>query len=78
MTTIQIDKELSNRLTSGEQTVVVCDEAGNRIGVFVRDETEEELYRRAQAMFSDEELERARREPGRYTLQEILNELQRQ
>lgn len=78
MTTVQIDKELRSRLTSTGEAVIVCDEEGNRIGLFFPDEKDKELYRRVGEMFTDEELEQARQEPGGYTLQEILDELESQ
>lgn len=76
MTTIQIDKELQSRLTAAGETVVVCDEQGNRIGLFLPDEKDKELYRRAAEMFSDEELDAAELEPGGTTLDEILKRLE--
>ena len=76
MTTIQVDQELKTRLTSGGDTVLVCDEQGQRIGVFLPDEKDEEMYKRARELFVVEELDRREQEPGGTTLAEILEKIE--
>ena len=77
MTTVQVEENVKARLTSAKEPVVVCDETGRRFGLFLPDEKDEELYRRARELFTDEEIERARNESGGSTLEEILTRLQK-
>lgn len=54
----------------------ICDESGRTIGYFVPSSDRiRELYDWAREQFTDEELERARREPGGRTIEEILARL---
>ena len=77
MTHLQIQQELANRLISSRDAVELRTEEGVLVGYFVpAQEGDQGLWEKARSAFSDEEVERARREPGGSTLQEILQELE--
>jgi hypothetical protein len=79
MTTVQIDSELRNRLHRLDGPLESCDEGGRRLGYFVpTPDAERKAYEWARTAFSDEEIERARKEEGGFTLREILDELEKQ
>ena len=68
--------ELREKLNGLEHAVTLCDESGKPIGRFLpQSKYLKILYERAMHMFSDEELQRARNEPGR-PLADILRDLQ--
>ena len=76
MTTVAVDKELREKLNVLEHALTLCDESGKPIGLFLpQSEYLKILYERAMHMFSDQELQRARNEPGR-PLADILRDLQ--
>ena len=77
MTTVQIDAVLQAQLHELSEPMEFCDEQGRRLGYFIPvEEVDAETWEWARNAFSDEDIERARREPGGYTLQEILDELE--
>jgi len=79
MDKLTIDSSLRDRLGGLQSGLELCDETGQTLGYFVPVVHDDpELYRRAAAQISDEELERRRREPGkRRTTQEVLERLEK-
>ena len=76
MTTVVIDKELREKLKGFDHEVIFCDESGRPVGRFLPEsEYMKMLHERARHMVTDEELERAKKEPGR-PLADILRDLQ--
>jgi hypothetical protein len=76
MTTVIVDKELTDKLKAIEHKAVLCDESGSTVGWFLPEaEYMKKMYERARQMFTDEELERARRQPGGFTTAEVLEHL---
>ncbi len=72
MDKITLDQSLREKLNGLDRTVEVCDESGRTVGHFVPDTAYRKLvYAWANAQVTDEELERASREPGGRTLAEI-------
>jgi len=79
MTIVQIDSELRNRLHKLDGPLEFCDERGRRLGYFIpTPDAEREAYEWARGAFTDEEIERARKQEGGSTLREILDELEKQ
>lgn len=75
---IILDDELRTKLNGLNETVELCDPAGKTIGQFVpQDEYVRLLYAWAQAQVSEEELDRASRQPGGRKLTEIWRRLGR-
>ncbi|HLJ12791.1 MAG TPA: hypothetical protein VKU82_16460 [Planctomycetaceae bacterium] len=78
MTTIVIDKLLREKLRDLEHEVEFRDEDGRTVGRFLPEaEYMKLLYERARHLFTDEEIETARQEPGGKPLSEILGRLQK-
>jgi hypothetical protein len=76
MNRIIVDRSLRSRLDNLDSRLEFCDESGKTLGYFVpASEQERLLYTWARAEFTDEELERARREPGGLTVSELLADL---
>ena len=71
MNRVVLDQSLRSKLNNLDSQLELCDESGRVVGYFVpAEEHHRLLYDWAQSQFTDEELERARQEPGR-TLSEI-------
>lgn len=78
MTTVTVDKELCAKLKDFDHEVIITDEMGQKVGRFFPEaEYIKLLYDRARCMVTDEELERARREPGGRTTAEVLERLKK-
>lgn len=78
MDKVIVDAELRSRLHNLDSTLELCDESGLTLGHFVP--TPDRLrwaYDWARTAFTDDELERARQEPGGRTIAEILQRLGR-
>jgi CRISPR/Cas system-associated endonuclease Cas1 len=76
MTTVVVDKELRDKLNGFEHEVIFCDESGQPVGRFLPEsEYMKMLYERARHMFTDEELEAARRPQREYTTAEVIEHL---
>jgi len=76
MTTLVVDKELRDKLNGFDHEIIFCDESGQPVRRFLPESQYMKiLYERAEHMFTPEELERARKEPGR-PLADILRDLQ--
>ncbi len=76
MTTVIVDKELREKLNGFEHEVVFCDESGQPVGRFLpQSEYMMILYERARHMFTEEELEVARKAPGKHTTAEVIEYL---
>ena len=76
MTAINIDKELREKLQGSCHDVRLCDETGSTLGWFVPEaEYMKMLYERARYMFTNEELEVARRAQPVYTTAEVIEYL---
>lgn len=78
MTTVMIDEGLRAKLKDFDHEVILTDESGQKVGRFLPEaEYMKMLYDRARLMVTDEELERARNEPGGSTLAEIWERLRK-
>jgi hypothetical protein len=76
MNRIVVDTSLRSRLDNLDFPLELCDEGGATLGYFVpAAERQRELYQWARTAFSDEDIERARREPGGSTTAEVLSSL---
>jgi len=76
MNRIMVDAALRSKPDNLESRLELCDESGVTLGCFVpASEREGLLYAWARAEFTDEEIERARREPGGLTIAEVLADL---
>lgn len=76
MKRVTLDRDLEAKVGSLHEEVEVCDEAGRTVGRFLP----EGIYRRylyewANLQFDDEDLNRAARQPGKYTTAEVLDHL---
>jgi hypothetical protein len=76
MTSIVVGKELQEKLKDLVHAVVFCDESGHTVGRFVP----EPVYVRmttalAKIEFTEEEFERAERQPGGRTTEQVLERL---
>jgi len=76
MTRIVADLDLKTRLRDFSVALEICDESGRTVGFFhpgaVHDPS---VYEWAKGEFTDEELERSRRDPVSYTTAEVLEHL---
>lgn len=76
MKRIIVDRSLRSKLDNLDSRLELCDESGEILGYFVpASEQQRLLYAWARAEFTDEEIERARKEPGGLTIGELLAEL---
>ncbi|MEO6812261.1 MAG: hypothetical protein ABI353_24395 [Isosphaeraceae bacterium] len=79
MSQIFVDGSMLAKFASQTGEVQVCDGSGRVLGVFVpaseADRELRELYEDARTRITDEELERARQQPGGYTTAEVLEYL---
>ena len=78
MIRIQLDQSWRERLLGLDKTIEFCDETGNVVGQFVpSDEMRLQAARQRLLAITDEELDRIRDEEGEYTLEEILQRLEK-
>ncbi|MHB1036468.1 MAG: hypothetical protein ACYC35_17430 [Pirellulales bacterium] len=76
MNKLVVDEPFRSKLQCVESRLELCDDAGNTLGFFVPvSEREGMLYAWARGEFSDEEIDRARAEPGGFSLAQILADL---
>lgn len=76
MNKVIIDSALRSKLQNLDSRLEFRDESGRTLGYFVpASEQQRLLYAWARTEFSDEEIERARNEPGGLSIAEVLAEL---
>ena len=76
MPKLTLDAALREKLGPLAGEVELCDEAGRTLGFFVSPEVHHKLiYAWAKSLFSNEELARARAEPGGVTTDEAIEHL---
>lgn len=76
MDRVILDSSIRVRLGNLHSRLEFCDESGEVLGYFVpASERQQLLYAWARGEFADEEIERARREPGGFSLAEVLADL---
>ncbi len=76
MNKIVVDPSLRGKLNNLESRLELCDPSGETLGYFVpASEHQRLLYAWARAEFTDEEIERARAEPGGFSVAEVLADL---
>lgn len=76
MNKIIIEPLLRSKLHNLDSRLELCDPSGKTLGYFVpASEHERLLYAWARAEFTDEEIERARAEPGGLNIAEVLADL---
>lgn len=76
MTAIVVDNDLREKLRKLGHEVPLCDETGSTLGWFLPEaEYMKILYERARHIVTDEELDRAEKEPHGRPLADILNDL---
>jgi len=76
MNKIIVDPSLRLKLHNLDARLEFCDESGKTLGYFVPAcELQRLLYAWAQGEFTDEEIERARGEPGGLSIAEVLADL---
>jgi len=79
MTRVVVDASLQVKLPQVDSSFEFCDESGRTLGYYVPAPGQlQHLYDWARTEFTDEELERARREPRGPTTAEILTRLRGQ
>ena len=79
MTRVVVDASLQVKLPQVDSSFEFCDESGRTLGYYVPAADQlRPLYDRARAAFTDEEIERARREPRGPTTVEVLSRLRDQ
>jgi hypothetical protein len=77
-----VDTQVCDQLLGPEVTLELCDDAGRTLGHFVgcfvpSPEALPWAYEWAKGAFSEEEIERAKQQPGGRTIHEILQRLER-
>ena len=78
MSKVTIDQSLRAKLDNLSAEVEFCDESGRTVGYYVpADWHHELLYAWAKSQFTDEELEKARNQPGGRSLPDILARLEK-
>ena len=76
MTRLVLDAATTEKLRAAQERVQVCDAKGNVLGYFLPS-SDRGLYKILDCPFTEEEIERARNEPGGRSLGEILSDLQK-
>jgi hypothetical protein len=77
MSKVILDDDLRAKLNGLTETVEVCESTGRVLGFFVpRDEYLKDLYAKARAAVTDDEIERLRGQTGGRPLKEILKDLE--
>ena len=78
MPKLTLDAALREKLGPLAGEVELCDESGRTLGFFVSPEVHHKLmYAWAKSLFSNEELARARAEPGGVTTDEVIEHLEK-
>jgi hypothetical protein len=78
MSKVTLDQSLRAKLNNLDRQVEFCDESGRTVGYYVpADRHRELLYAWAKSQFTDEELKKARKQPGGRPLEEILARLEK-
>jgi hypothetical protein len=78
MEKLTVDSPLLSTLNKVDHEVELCDPTGRTVGYFVpAADAAHEIYARARGQFTDEELERAAKEPGGKSTAEVLARLLR-
>lgn len=73
-----LDATMRSKLGNLDAQIELCDENGRSVGFFLPAALHERLcYEWAKAAFTDEELQRARRESGGRTTAEVLHRLKK-
>ena len=76
MNKVVIDRDAKSKLGNLTHELEFCDENGQTLGYFIpATGRERELYDWAKREFTDEEVQRARAEPGGLTVDEVLKGL---
>lgn len=75
MRRITLGPDIRSKLHPGDEEIELCDERGATLGYYVPTEFRKMLYALADRLFNQEEIERARAEPGGYTTVEALDYL---
>jgi len=76
MNKMVVDQTIRSKLQELGSTTQFCDESGHTLGYFIpASEHERLLYAWARGEFTDDEIERARRQEGGFSLKDILAEL---
>ncbi len=76
MNKVIVDPTLRSKLKNLDSRIEFCDESGRTLGYFVpAAEQERLLYAWARTEFTDDEIDRARNEPGGLSILEVLAEL---
>ncbi len=76
MTRVVVDASLQVKLPQVDSSFEFCDESGRTLGYYVPAADQlRRLYDWARTQFTDEEIERARREPPGWTTAEVLARL---
>jgi hypothetical protein len=76
MNRVVVDTAVRSRLDNLNSAMELCDESGVTLGYFVPASSRQRvLYQQIQESVTDEELQRAFEEPGEYTIDEVLADL---
>ncbi len=75
MTKVILDPASEARLRILTEQAELCDQSGQPFGLFIPS-AKSSLYAEIQVPFTEEELDQAEKEPGGYTLAEILAHLE--
>jgi hypothetical protein len=73
MTRLLLEAWLAARLSQSDQPVELCDPTGNVVGTFLP----RSLHRCVSVPYTEAELDAAEKEPGGYSLAEILADLEK-
>ncbi len=74
MTKMTLDPSMVAKLKQAEERIELCDESGHTLGFFTP-LTIQSSDDKSAIPFTDEELKRFAREPGRFTTEEVLAHL---
>jgi hypothetical protein len=78
MSKVTLDPSLRAKLNNLDRPVEFCDESGRTVGYYVpADRHRELLYAWAKSQFTDEDLKKAKNQPGGRPLAEILTRLEK-
>jgi hypothetical protein len=76
MTQLVLDAATTEKLRAAQERVELCDSSGTILGYFLPS-SDRGLYKILDCPFTEEEIERARNEPGGRSLDEILTDLRK-
>jgi hypothetical protein len=77
MDTITLDPELQTRLNGLSKQITVVNEAGEAVGLFLPMQDYKALLRNLPIPFSEEEIQRRRKQTGGCSLEEIWQRLEK-